>query len=38
LMVRIRTIDPDQPNWKKSVDVYLRNAGTMKVVGIEREN
>lgn len=35
LMVRIRTIHPDQPNWKKSVDVYLRNG---EVVGIEREN
>ena len=35
LMVRVRTIHPDQPNWKKSVDVYLRNG---QVVGIEREN
>jgi hypothetical protein len=38
LMVRIRTIHLDQSNWKKSVDVYLRNGETMKVVGIEREN
>jgi hypothetical protein len=38
LMVRIRTIHPDQENWKKSVDVYLHNGDTMKVVGIERED
>ena len=38
LMVRIRTIHPNQPNWKKSVDVYIHNGEAMKVVGIEREN
>ncbi len=37
LMVRISTLCPDQPAWKSSVDVYLRNGSTPTVVGVERE-
>lgn len=37
LMVRIRTVSADQPNWRKKVDVYLRNAPQKSVAGIERE-
>jgi hypothetical protein len=35
LLVRINTSSDGHPNWKKSVDLYLRNGS---VVGIEREN
>ena len=38
LMVRIQTEASDQPHWKQTVDVYLRNSGEKTVVGIEREN
>lgn len=37
LMVRIRTMSADQPDWGKKVDVYLRNGPQKSVVGIERE-
>jgi hypothetical protein len=37
LMVRIRTMCPEQPRWSLSVDVYLRMEGGASVVGIERE-
>jgi len=37
LMVRIRTINGSQPNWKKATDVYIRTAQS-DVVGIDREN
>ena len=36
-MVRISTVCPDQPAWRSSVDVYLRNGSTPSVVGVERE-
>jgi hypothetical protein len=38
LKVRIRTLSAEQPLWRKSVDVYLREAAGPTVVGIEREN
>jgi hypothetical protein len=39
VMVWIQTLDPNQPNWKKSVDIYIRSGSTNKsIVGIEREN
>jgi len=38
LMLRINTISPNQPNWKKNVDIYLKNDAEMKIVGIDREN
>jgi len=38
LMVRIQTLSPDQVNWKKSIEVFLRNGSQKSVVGIEREN
>jgi len=37
LMVRIRTRADGAPEWLKSVNVYLRNAGQTSIVGIERE-
>ena len=37
LMARIRTLG-QEPRWRKAVDVYIRNAPTAAVVGIEREN
>ena len=36
-MVRISTVCADQPAWRSSVDVYLRNGATPTVVGVERE-
>lgn len=36
-MVRILTVCADQPAWRSSVDVYLRNGATPTVVGVERE-
>ena len=36
-MVRISTVCADQPAWRSSVDVYLRNGETPSVVGVERE-
>lgn len=41
LMVRIRTMNPGQPQWNKGVEVYIRNepgTGTRTLVGIERES
>lgn len=38
LMVRIRTRSQDQPDWAKSVSVYLRSHPERTVVGIERED
>ena len=38
LMLTIRSINNTQPNWKKQVNVYLRNDSNKKIVGIEREN
>ena len=38
LMVKIETIADGQPNWQKTVDVYLRQDGSRKIVGIERQN
>ena len=38
LMLRIQTVSPAQPNWKKKVDVYIRNGNNKEIVGIEREN
>ncbi|HWP49574.1 MAG TPA: hypothetical protein VNM22_20615 [Candidatus Limnocylindrales bacterium] len=38
LMVRIRTLSPNQENWKKKVEVFIRNIPEKSVVGIEREN
>ena len=37
-MVRIRTISKDQANWRKKVEVFIRNNSNKKVVGLEREN
>lgn len=37
LMVRIRTLSPQQQAWKKRVEVYLRNGKRRSVVGLERE-
>ena len=37
LVVRIRTVCPEEPRWSLSVDVYLRIEGGPAVVGIERE-
>jgi hypothetical protein len=37
LMIRIKTLADDAPEWRKSVDVYLRNSGRPSLVGIERE-
>lgn len=37
-MVRIRTISKNQANWKKKVEVFIRNDSHRTVVGIEREN
>lgn len=37
LVVRIRTLTVEQPEWARPVDVYLRNEGEKKVVGVERE-
>jgi len=38
VMVRISTNNAEQPNWKKNVDVYIRNRQEINVAGIEREN
>jgi len=38
LVVRIKTYSQDMPNWKKDVNVYLRNSEIKSVVGIERQN
>jgi len=38
LMVRIRTRSPDVASWHMAVDVYLRRAPTLTIVGIDREN
>ncbi|MDA2937757.1 hypothetical protein MYX75_05775 [Acidobacteria bacterium AH-259-A15] len=39
LMVRIRTLSPEQPEWKKKVEVFIRNNSQRPtVVGIERES
>ena len=39
LMVRIRSVGADAANaaWGKKVEVYLRNAGQLSVVGVDRE-
>ncbi|MBI4481299.1 MAG: hypothetical protein HY652_00275 [Acidobacteria bacterium] len=37
LMVQIRTLRPDQPSWRKKVEVFIRNGAEKAVVGIERE-
>ncbi len=37
LMVRIRTVSPQHPAWKKGVEVFLRNGKHRSVVGLERE-
>ena len=37
LMVRIRTLSPEQPGWKKKVAVFIRNGTEKSIVGIERE-
>jgi hypothetical protein len=37
LMVRIRTLSR-QANWRKKVEVFIRNNSNKKVVGLEREN
>jgi hypothetical protein len=37
VMVRIRGKSAAEPGWTKAVDVYLRRAGGLSVVGIERE-
>ncbi len=36
LMVRLSSFCPDRPLWKSVVEVYLRNSGSLSVVGIER--
>lgn len=36
LMVRIQTENPGQPNWKKDVEVYIRNGQQKVVVGVDR--
>jgi hypothetical protein len=38
VMVRIATNDTNQLNWKKNVDIYIRNAQVKKIIGVEREN
>jgi hypothetical protein len=38
LLVRIRTLAPDAPPWRKRVDVFLRTSPDLQVVGIERES
>ncbi len=37
LMVRIRNLTPEQPGWKKKVEVFIRNGTEKSIVGIERE-
>ena len=39
LVVQLSTVSSEQPNWAKSVKVFLRNSsGQLQVVGIERNN
>ena len=37
LMVRLSTRAPGVPNWRRSVDVYIRLGTAPAVVGVERE-
>ena len=37
LMVRIQTLSPRHPAWKKRLEVFLRNGKHKSVVGLERE-
>ncbi|MBI4455810.1 MAG: hypothetical protein HY644_07925 [Acidobacteria bacterium] len=37
LMVRIRTLSRNQPQWGKRVDVFIRNGSHKSIVGIDRE-
>ena len=38
LMVRLRSVNPSEPGWRKAVEVYVRTAGDGSVVAIERES
>jgi hypothetical protein len=38
LMLRIRTLAPGLPGWRKRVDVFLRTPGGPAVVGVDRES
>ncbi len=39
LVVQLSTVSSEQPNWAKSVKVFLRNSsGQLQVVGLERNN
>jgi hypothetical protein len=37
VVARIRTMG-QEPRWRKTIDVFIRNAPASTVVGIEREN
>ncbi len=37
LMVRIESISADVPEWKKPVEIYLRTASELKIVGVDRQ-
>jgi len=37
LMVRINTSSREQPQWRKKVEVFIRNGSQPKIVGIERQ-
>ncbi len=38
MRVRLRTVARDYPAWHSYIDVFIRNAGDRKIVGIERES